>query len=378
MLEVNGRIRKGRCTKQLIHRLRPGDIAVVAHPDLDSVVAEDLIHRGVRAVLNTEISFTGRFCTPGPRMLLDAGVALLDQVEEGIFDLPEGVRVAVRDRTVCHRLDVVASGRRISREELDLAMEEAIRRRPERLESFVDNTLSYARSEKDLLLEEPRVPPLSVRIQGRPVLVVVRGRSYRQDIRAIRNYVKEQNPIIIAVDGAADAVVAEGWNPHVLLGDMDSVSDRALMRVVRRGADLIVHAYPDGTAPGLKRLQCLGLSGQTFSVAGTSEDAALLLADLAGADLIVAVGTHTDPVEFLEKGRPGMASTVLVRLRVGGKLVDAKGVNRLYRTQPRAAEVALLLSAALAPILMILWMSPSFNLLLRLLALQFRMIAAGG
>ncbi len=374
---IRGRIRKGRKTKQLVHRLRMGDIAVVAHCDLDSVVAEDLIERGVRAVLNIEETFTGDLCTPGPEMILGAGIVILDRVGDEIFQVPDGTFVQIRDDVVCSGGEVVARGRRITSEQLAPRMQLARDNLSLQLCDFVDNTLSFARCEKTLLLEQPQLPTLEVDAVDRPALVVVRGRNYREDMRAIRTYVTEQNPVVIAVDGAADAVVEAGWNPDILLGDMDSVSDNTLEGLSRRGCQIIVHAYPDGSAPGKERLDALGLGCDVFSVHGTSEDAALLLADQMGADLIVAVGTHTDPVEFLEKGRAGMASTMLVRLRVGGKLVDAKGVSKLYRVHPRPGDIALLMGAGLVPLALMLWLSPGFNVLLRLLALHFRMTTGG-
>lgn len=373
---ARGRIRKGRRTKQLIHQLRPGEIAVVSHPDLDQVVAEDLIGAGVQAVLNTESAFTGRFPTPGPQLLLEAGVVLLDDVDGGVFSLPAGAVVRIEGDEVISEGRVVARGRRITSGELDSRMEQARRNMPSQLRDFVDNTLRFAHREASLLLEEPELPPLAVDARGRPALVAVRGRSYREDIRAVRTYVREQNPVIIAVDGAADAVLEAGWAPDILLGDMDSVSDRALRRVARRG-ELVVHAYPDGSAPGKERLDELGLECRLFPVSGTSEDAALLLAHGLDAELIVAVGTHTEPVEFLEKGRPGMASTMLVRLRIGSRLVDAKGVSKLYRVHPRPGDLLLLLAAGAVPLGVILWTSPGFNVLLRLFALHLRMTVGG-
>ncbi len=375
---VDGRICRDSSTKQLIHRLHAGSIAMLTHPDVDSVAAEDLIRRGVSAVLNTERSFTGHLCTPGPHMLLDAGVLLLEQVRGNLAVLREGVRVSIRGERIYCGGRAVARGHLLTPGDLRWRMRLARRRSCERLKGFLDNTLSHARREKSLLLDEPALPPLRCDPGGRPALVAVRGRNYREDIRAVRSYVLEQRPVIVAVDGAADALVEAGWTPDVLLGDMDSVSDRVLHWAAANGCDLIVHAYPDGSAPGMRRLHRQGLSARRFCVAGTSEDAALLLAHLAGAELIVAVGTHTDPVEFLEKGRSGMASTMLVRLRIGDRLVDAKGVSQLYRSFPRRRDVILLVAAGLAPALTVLWLSPTLSLLLRLLALHVRVFTAGG
>jgi uncharacterized membrane-anchored protein len=213
------------------------------------------------------------------------------------------------------------------------------------LEAFASNTMEYLRRERDLLLDGVGVPDITTDLDGRHVLVVVRGYNYREDLVTLRHYVREYKPVLIGVDGGADALLEEGLKPHLIVGDMDSISDEAL----KCGAEIVVHAYRDGSAPGLQRVQDLGIEPVVFAAAGTSEDVALLLADDKGASLIVAVGTHATLVEFLDKGRSGMASTFLTRLRVGGKLIDAKGVSRLYRSRiPVTTLIGLVLATAIA------------------------------
>jgi uncharacterized membrane-anchored protein len=175
----------------------------------------------------------------------------------------------------------------------------------------------------------------------------VRGYDHQRDLKALKHYIREYKPVLIGVDGGADALLEAGLKPHLIVGDMDAVSDAALAT----GAEVVVHAYPDGRAPGLARVQDLGIDAVTFPTSGTSEDVAMLLADENGASLIVAVGTHATLTEFLDKGRSGMASTFLTRLRVGGKLVDAKGVTRLYRSRISAAALLLLVLATLVTII---------------------------
>jgi uncharacterized membrane-anchored protein len=211
------------------------------------------------------------------------------------------------------------------------------------LESFAANTMDYLRRERDLLLDGVGVPDIVTEIEGRQVLIVVRGYHYKEDLVTLRPYIREYRPVLIGVDGGADAILEAGWTPDMIVGDMDSVSDRAL----RCGAEIVVHAYRDGRAPGLARVDQLGVPHIVFPATGTSEDVAMLLADDKGAELIVAVGTHATLVEFLDKGRSGMASTFLTRLRVGGKLVDAKGVSRLYRNRISNLQLTLLVLAGL-------------------------------
>jgi uncharacterized membrane-anchored protein len=169
--------------------------------------------------------------------------------------------------------------------------------------------------------------------------------------------------VLIGVDGGADALLEHGYKPDLIVGDMDSVGERAL----RTGAEIVLHAYPNGFAPGEERLTALGLPYKTLKVSATSEDMAFLLAHGKGADLIVAVGSHGNLREFLDKGRMGMASTFLVRLRVGEILVDAKGVSRMYKGRMRGWEAALLVGAALIAIAVVVIISPPLRLLFRLL-----------
>jgi uncharacterized membrane-anchored protein len=227
--------------------------------------------------------------------------------------------------------------------------------------------MEYMKRERGLLLDGVGVPAIATRIEGRHVLVVVRGYDHKQDLAALRPYIRDHRPVLIGVDAGADALLEAGYVPDLVVGDMDSVTDEALTS----GAEVVVHAYPDGTAPGLRRVQELGVPAITFPAAATSEDIALLLADEKGAQLIVAVGTHATLVEFLDKGRGGMASTFLTRLRLGGKLVDAKGVSRLYRNRISTAALVVLVLAALLAIGATLAVSAAGRVYLDLLAGQW-------
>jgi uncharacterized membrane-anchored protein len=342
-----GAVRLDRRTKNLTRRLRPGDIAVIDHVDLDRVAAEALVACGVGGVVNVAPSVSGRYPNLGPGILLAAGVPLVDDVgPEAFGQLREGDRVRVYEDTV-YAIDgrVLAKGAQQTEVSVAVAMADAREGLSAQLEAFASNTMEYLRRERDLLLDGVGVPDIKTELEGRHVLVVVRGYTYREDLVALRHYVREYKPVLIGVDGGADALLERGLKPHLIVGDMDSVSDGAL----RCGAEVVVHAYRDGSAPGLTRVQELGITPVLFPAAGTSEDVALLLADDKGASLIVAVGTHATLVEFLDKGRSGMASTFLTRLRVGGKLVDAKGVSRLYRSRiPVRTLVLLVLAAAIA------------------------------
>jgi uncharacterized membrane-anchored protein len=339
-----GVARLDRRTKNLTKRLRAGEIAVIDHVDIDRVSADALVTCKVAAVVNAAPSTSGRYPNLGPEILLAAGIPLLDNVGDTVFgELKEGDLVRLDGDTLYDGERVLAKGVPQDEESIGAAMAEARAGLATQLEAFAANTMEYLLKERDLLLDGVGVPEIRTRLEGRHALIVVRGYDYREDLRALRPYIREYRPILIGVDGGADALCENGYQPDLIVGDMDSVSDE----VLRCGAEVVVHAYADGHAPGLQRVQDLGVEAVVFPAAGTSEDVAMLLADEAGAQLIVAVGTHATLVEFLDKGRQGMASTFLTRLRVGGKLVDAKGVSRLYRQRISAWSLVLLVLATL-------------------------------
>lgn len=342
---VAGTARLDRRTKRLVGRLRPGDLAVIDHVDLDRVAADSLVAVGVAAVLNAKPSVSGRYPNLGPEVLIQAGIPLVDDLGEAIFQqIREGDQVRIEGSTVLVGSEPVAHGIRQDAESVATSMADAREGLSVQLEAFAANTMEYLKQERDLLLDGVGVPDVETRIGGRHCLIVVRGYDYKLDLDVLRPYIREFKPVLIGVDGGADALVEAGYTPDMIIGDMDSVTDD----VLRCGAEVIVHAYPDGRAPGLARVEQLGVSAVTFPAAATSEDLAMLLADEKGASLIVAVGTHATLVEFLDKGRGGMASTFLTRLKVGGKLVDAKGVSRLYRQSISGSSLLLLVLSAIA------------------------------
>jgi len=366
---VTGPARMDRRTKNLSKRLCPGDIAIIDHVDLDRVSADALIRRHVAAVVNVATSISGRYPNHGPQLLLEAGIPLVDDAGPDLFaKVREWAIVRLNGETLYAGEEVIAKGRLQTTESVAAAMAEAKASVATQLQAFVANTLEYMTREGDLLVDGITAPELRTRIENRHVLVVVRGYHHREDLATLRSYIREFKPLMIGVDGGADALLEAGYRPHIIVGDMDSVSDAGL----QCGAELVVHAYPDGQAPGLERVQRLGLPAVLLPGPGTSEDIALLMADEKGASLIVAVGTHFSLDEFLDKDRPGSSSTILTRLRVGGgKLVDAKGVSRLYRPRVSGWALMVLVLAAGATILVAMAVSPAGQVLLSYLSAQW-------
>lgn len=351
---VAGKARVDRRTKRLAKRIRPGEVAVIDHQDLDEVSAESLVRARVRAVVNASPSISGRYPNLGPAVLAEAGVLLFDSVTPGLMErVAEGDELEIMGATLYRAGEPLAQLERLSLPQIRDRMAVARAHLSEELDRFVENTLEYAKREKGLILGDIPLPDLSTTLKGRHALVVVRGSDYKEDLAAVRGYIEEVRPVLIGVDGGADALLEEGFRPDLIVGDMDSVSDEAL----QCGAEIVVHAYADGRAPGLERTEHLKVPAKTFAVPGTSEDVAMLLAHGKGAALIVAVGTHSNMIDFLEKGRSGMASTFLVRLKVGSILVDAKGVNKLYRGRLRLRYLVQIGLAALIPLILVIGLS---------------------
>lgn len=365
---VCGPARVDQRTKNLTKRLRPGDIAVIDHQDIDKVAADALVTARPAAVVNASRSISGRYPNLGPEIIVAAGIPLVDDAGAELLDqLTEGQQLRVHAGEIWADGRCVGKGREQDAASVAASMEEAKAGLAVQLEAFVANTMEYMLRDRDLLLDGVGVPDIRTSIEGRQALIVVRGYHYREDLATLRPYVREYRPVLIGVDGGADAILDAGYRPDLVVGDMDSVSDRALTC----GAEIVVHAYPDGRAPGMERVRELGLDAVVFPATGTSEDIAMLLADDKGASLIVAVGTHATLVEFLDKGRPGMGSTFLTRLRVGGKLVDAKGVSRLYRQRISNTSVAVLALAGLLAVAVALWVTPGGQVFYSLIGATF-------
>jgi uncharacterized membrane-anchored protein len=356
-----------RRTKNLTRRLQPGDIAIIDHADLDRVSAESLLNCQVAAVVNAAPSMSGRYPNLGPQLLVEAGVPLIDDVGSDVFEkVREGRLVRLDGDTLYLGDTVAAKGAVQTADSVAATMIKAKAGLAEQIRSFTANTVEYISRDFEELIDGIRVPELRTKLEGRHALVVARGYRHREDLLALRAYIREFRPVFVAVDGGADALLDAGYRPHLIVGDMDSVSDRALTS----GAEIVVHAYADGTAPGLERVRELGLDSVLCPATGTSEDVALLLADELGARLIVAVGMRTTLVEFLDKGRPGMASAFLTRMRLSDKIVEPKGVSRLYQSRISTSWLVLLVVAAAVTIFVALANIQAGQIIFRFVELQ--------
>jgi uncharacterized membrane-anchored protein len=384
---VAGPVRPGRRTKLLVRHLVRGDIALIDHLDIDRVSAEELIAAGTVAVLNCSSSSGGSYPNLGPQLLVEAGIVLVDLPGDALFDrISDGDPLVIRIRPavaepadgparpayaeVLRKRELLARGEVLDLERV--CAETELRRQEigEALERFAHNTIDHMREERELLAGRIQLPRFATDFRDRSTLVVVRGVGHQRDLRALRPFIRDMRPVIVAVDGGAAALLEEGLTPDMIVGDMDSAGEAAL----RCGAELVVHSYPDGRAPGRERLEQMGLPFKLVPAPGTSQDVAMLLAAEKGARLIVSVGSQFNLVEFLDRNRDGMSSTFLTRLRIGEILVDAKGVSRLYRPRPGLTPLLVVIAAGLIALIAVVWMSPALRDVTELLWLKLQLL----
>jgi len=364
-----GTVRLGRKTKDLVKQIGPGNIAVIRHRNIDRIAAEDLVTCGVRTVLNNEPSSDDKYPNRGPLMLVEAGMRLVDFPEDDLFELlNDGEQVELRGSELLRDGAVVATGVEQLEPDLKLRIEVQEQEIHHALAAFAENTVTHIREEGELLSGNIELPETRTDFRDRHVLIVVRGPNYKRDLKALHAYIRDMKPVLIGVDGGADAIREAGHRPDMILGDMDSATDRTL----KSGAELIVHGYSDGRAPGRQRLLDLGVEHTVLPSVGTSQDVAMLMAFEKGADLIVTVGAHFNLMEFLDKDRDGMSSTFLTRLRIGEVLIDAKGVSRLYNPGLSVGPLFLFLGAFLVLVVIVVLSSPALADLADLIWLKLK------
>jgi uncharacterized membrane-anchored protein len=376
---VAGPVRPGRRTKLLVRHLVRGDVALIDHRDIDRVSAEELIAAGVLAVLNCGASSSGTYPNLGPQLLVEAGIVLVDLPDDALFDAvsdgdPVVVRICAGGAEVLLRGAPLARGEVLDLERVCAETESRRLEVGEAIERFAHNTIEHMREERELLAGRIEMPRFATDFRDRSTLVVVRGVGHQRDLRALRPFIRGERPVIVAVDGGADALLEEGITPSMIVGDMDSASETALCC----GAELVVHSYPDGHAPGRERLEQLRLPFKLVPAPGTSQDVAMLIAAEKGARLIVSVGSQLNLLEFLDRNREGMSSTFLTRLRIGEILVDAKGVSRLYRPRPGLTPLLVVIGAGVLAMVAVIWLTPALRDVAELLWLRLQMLFGAG
>jgi uncharacterized membrane-anchored protein len=351
---VIGSARVDRRADALARRVGRGDIAVFDQVDLDRRTADALVAAGVTGVINAAPSISGRFPNLGPEILVSAGIVLIDGVGSEVLRIKEGSRLRLHEGRIYVGDTEIARGVEQTANSIADLMIEAKSGLSAQLEAFSANTIEFLRHERALIIDRVGVPDVAVPIRGRQVLVVAAGYNHTADLAALKHFIREYHPVLIGVEAGADALRAAGHRPHLIVGDPYQVETETL----KLAREVVVPAQPDGFAPGLERIQDLGIGAVTFPAVSNPEDLALLLAEAHGAELVIAVGFQATLHEFLDRGRSGSnPSTFLTRLRLGSKLVDGHAVAALYRSRVSAGAVLLIVSAALLAVVAALLVS---------------------
>lgn len=351
---VNGVAKFARPGDNAAKSLKSGDIAVVDLPDLDRTQAEALVARDVRAVVNAAASSSGSYPNLGPRVLADAGIVLIDKVGPGIFSrLRSGEKVTIRDGKVFRGEVLVAQGTSLDDAAVSASLGQAEQGLATQLGSLTANAADHLERERAMLLEGSRVPRLRQRLRGRPVVVVTKSYEWERDLTRIKRWMREHDPVVLAVTDAADALISRGITPHVVIGPVAELSDRAL----RSGAD-VVATSTSGKVTGHERFEKAGVDAHAFVAAGSPSDLALVLAGDNEATVVVQVGQPKDLVQFLERGAAEVASTFVTRLRASSLLVDANAVGHLSARVMPLWPIFLLLLAGLVALLVAVGVTP--------------------
>lgn len=352
---VSGIARVDRNTAKLLRRVGPGDIVVLDELDLDRGTADALVKAGVLAVINASPSISGRYPNLGPEVIVANGIMLVDSAGTEVFkSIKDGSKIRINEGGVYSGERRIAKGDDQSEAEISDRMIEAKTGLVDHLEAFSGNTIEFIRTESPLLIDGVGVPDVDVDMKERHVVIVSDGPDHVADLKNLKPFIKEYSPILIGVGAGADVLNSAGYRPDLIVGDPEDVTSATL----KSGAEVVLPADQDGHAPGLSRIQDLGIGAMTFPASGSPSDLALLLADHHGASLIVTVGNTVSLDEFFDRGRrDSNPSAFMTRLKVGPKLVDAKAVATLYRSRVSGAAIALLVLAALVAVVVALVVS---------------------
>ncbi|WP_158852996.1 putative cytokinetic ring protein SteA [Saccharothrix deserti] len=369
---VTGVARVDRRSGDLLRRLSPGDIAVIDHVDIDRRTAEALVHAEVVGVVNASPSISGRFPNLGPELLVEAGIPLIDGVGTSVLrEVKDGTELRLHEGMVFVGKRVVARGVEQNAESIADSMIEAKAGMAAQLEAFSANTIEFLRRERALILDGVGVPEVYVPIRDRQVLVVAGGPRHAEELRKLRKYIREYRPVLIGVDAGADTLHDAGFKPDIIVGDPDAIGTATL----KSASEVVVPAQIDGHAPGLERIQDLGIGAVTFPATGNSEDLALLVAEAHGATLVVTVGVQAGLREFLDRGNCGSTpSTFLTRLKLGNKLVDGHAVATLHRNRVSSGSIVLLVLAVVVAMVAALAVSGIGQVYVDLAADAFRSV----
>ena len=335
----SGRVRVDDRPKHLATRLERGEIAVINVADLDRDSAAALVEAAPAAVLNAQPSLTGRVAALGPRLILDAGITLVDDLGQDIMSLREGQDVTVTGGKVLVDGGVIATGRFVSEDDLNVEVADS----SALFAGFEGSIEDYLTQDGATVLRGEGVPSIDG-LGKRPILLVTAASDAVADLKALARWRSEAAPFVIAVDAGADVALKARLGLDLVVGDADLMSEKA----IRRARAFVVRVGGDGLAPGAQRLDRMGVVYEQVAMAGTSLDAALVVAAHSGTTAVVTAGVSYGDAELVDAGRALVAPAFFSRLAVGSRLIGAQAVAATFRPRPRGWTLVLLALVAIA------------------------------
>lgn len=362
---VTGPVRHHRTLTEL-SGIRTGDIVIIDAKDLESEPAEALVERGVAAVINVSSTATGRFPNQGAHVLTAAGILLVDDVGEGIWNaLRNGEVVRIEGGSIHREDDVVATGLVMTSERVQERHAEATSGFSNQLDAVVTNATDILRRDRAMLIEGERIPRLSNRVKSRPVIIVADGDA-EADLRTLRRFIIDHDPVLVAAGGAADLILRLGYKVDVLIGDGDDMSPAAIAK-----ADEIVLVSASGRWDRPERFEKHGRQPVLFTANGAIADLALLMIDEHEPGVIVLAGHPRALNDLVEREPVAVAGTFVARLRAQSRIVDAEAVSYFNRQRVGFLAPLLLLICGLIALVVAIatttvgreWLAPLLDLL---------------
>lgn len=363
--------RVDRSTAGLTARLRPGEVAVLDHLDLDRTSAERLLRRGVAAVVNVAPSLSGRTLAGGAQTLVAAGVPLLDDVgTEVLATVRDGQQVVLDICAGTLRVDGrdVASGQVQTVATVRAAELHARARLATSVRTLVEDAGDLLGREAALLLDGAPTAPVALRdlAAGRAVLVVGADPDAAHELALLRGWIRRTSPLLVAVGGGARVLLDSGVVPDIAVGDLADLPEPGARAATTAPGEPDRAGRPDpaaslaGLAPALTGCELValdtraatsardhGLGATLVETALPPVEAALVLVAAAHPAVTVCAGMPSTLVDLLDTGRTRAAASLLARLRGEGTLVSASAAAALVPAPPR-------LPRALAGLLLVL------------------------
>ena len=291
-------------TRRVAARLEVGDIAVIDQLDLDLVSAQALVAARPAAVVNVRSSLSGRHPALGAAAVVESGILLVDDVGPGLLSVVrDGQTIRLHDGSLYDAKTMLGHGAVRERTDVEAAQTRARVGMAGRLEAVGADMAGYFRAHEGLLLEGVGLPPVQLKVKGRPVLIVPPGDRAATEVRALRAWVRERRPVVISADAGAESAVAARVRPDLVIGPSGSAK-------IRKAERLVAEDLPEGLS---------------------ATEVAVLLAVAGEAGLVVLAGAPASYDELLDRDRETAASLFAVRLRAGDRLVDAAAVAALQR-----------------------------------------------